>query len=59
MDVRKDDDVGAPSARVYKDSLHIAQALEDGADVGLEARLANMVVVAENCVFVVCPCEAQ
>jgi hypothetical protein len=59
VDVRKDDDVGAPSARVYKDSLHIAKALEDGADVGLEVRLANMVVVAKDCVFVVCPCEAQ
>ena len=59
MDVRKDDDVTAPSVRVYKDSLHIAKALEDVAEVGLEAKLANMVVVAEDCVFVICPCEAR
>lgn len=43
MDVREDDDVGAPSARVYEDALQNAKAPEVGADVGIEGRLANVV----------------
>jgi hypothetical protein len=37
VDICENDNVGTPSARVYEDVLHLAKALEDGADVGLEA----------------------
>ena len=57
MDVRKNDTVGTPSARVYEDALHLAKALEDGADIGREGRLANAMVVAEDPISVTFSCE--
>jgi hypothetical protein len=47
VDVRENDDVGAPSTRVYEHALRLANALEDRTDVGLEGRIANVVAVAE------------
>jgi hypothetical protein len=57
MDVRNNDNVGTPSARVYEDALHLAKALEDGADIGLEGRIANVMVVAEDPISVAFSCE--
>ena len=45
-----------PSARVYEDALHLAKALEDGADIGLEGRLAYAMVVAEDPISVAFSC---
>ena len=54
VNVRENDNVGTPSARVYEDALHLAKALEDEAHVGLDGGLANVMVVAKDSKSVTC-----
>ena len=52
VNVHETDNIGTHSARVYEDAPHLTKALEDEADVSLEGRLANVMVVANNSISV-------